>query len=341
MALSSDRESRPRLLAYRALGLGDFLTGVPAYRALARAFPAYDVVLAAPEVLRPLTGLTGAVSELLPTAELAPPRWRGSPPDIAVNLHGRGPQSTRLLAAMRPGRLLAFGCSAAGTDGPRWTADEHEVTRWCRLLAESGIPADPTELQLARPPVPPPVPWATVVHPGAADPARRWPAERFADVASSLSAAGHTVVVTGGPAEVDLARDVARRAGLPDEHVLAGTLDLGRLAALLSAARLLICGDTGVAHLATAYRTPSVLIFGPMPPALWGPPPGRTEHRVVWAGRVDGEAGAGPHPSLLAVDVDAVLEAVGSVAGPTPRAAADPPVERRDEVGEGDRVRVR
>jgi ADP-heptose:LPS heptosyltransferase len=45
-----------------------------------------------------------------------------------------------------------------------------------------------------------------------------------------------------------------------------------------------ICGDTGVAHLATAYGTPSVVLFGPMPPALWGPPPERRQHLVLWRG---------------------------------------------------------
>lgn len=299
-----------RVLVYRALGLGDFLTAVPAYRAVRRAFPSYEVVLAAPEPLRPLVPLTGALDALLPTAPLATPAWSGEPPELAVNLHGRGPQSHAAVLALQPRQLLAFACPEFGVDGPPWSADEHEAARWCRLVAAAGMPADPGELDLAAPDLPPPRARATVVHPGAADPARRWPAERFAAVAAALSAEGHEVVVTGVAGEAELARSVARGAGLSDDGVLAGRLDLGQLASLVAAARLVLCGDTGVAHLATAYGTPSVVLFGPMTPALWGPPPYRRQHHVVWHPGLAGviRVAAGPHPSLLAIGVDEVLD---------------------------------
>jgi ADP-heptose:LPS heptosyltransferase len=235
-------------------------------------------------------------------------------------LHGRGPQSHRLLQALAPGRLVAFANPDAGVRGPRWRPDEHEVARWCRLLEESGIRADPGQLGLAVPAAPPPVRAATVVHPGAAASGRRWPVDRFAAVATQLSAEGHSVVVTGVPSEAAAARSVAVRAGLPDDRVLAGRLDLGEMAALVADARLVVCGDTGVGHLATAYRTPSVLLFGPMPPASWGPPAGRREHRVIWHGELAGRpAGDGqPHPAVLAITVEEVLAAVADVdrAGP-------------------------
>lgn len=301
-----------RVLVYRALGLGDFLTAVPAYRALARAFPAAEVFLAAPEPLRPLAALTGAVDTFLPTAELATPSWRGPAPGLAVNLHGRGPQSHRVLQELHPGRLVAFERSELGVPGPRWRAEEHEIARWCRLLAESGIPADPTDLDLAPSGAAPPVRGATVVHVGAAAAARRWPGDRFAAVAQSLEDAGHCVVLTGVDAERSPAMAVAASAGLPADRVLAGRLDLQQMAALVAAARLVVCGDTGVAHLATAYGIPSVLLFGAMSPALWGPPPTRRQHRVLWH-REHAAApcpGGRPHPALLAIGVQEVLDAV-------------------------------
>lgn len=61
--------SPPRLLILRALGLGDFLTGVPAYRALRAANPEHEIVLAAPGPLASLAALTGAVDQVLPTEE--------------------------------------------------------------------------------------------------------------------------------------------------------------------------------------------------------------------------------------------------------------------------------
>ena len=304
-----------RVLVYRALGLGDFLTAVPAYRAVARSFSSYDVMLAAPEPLRPLADLTGAFRTFLPTAELAAPRWEGPPPDVAVNLHGSGPQSHQLLQAMRPGRLIAFRRDDLGAVGPSWRDDEHEVARWRRLLTESGIDAESEALELQVPDVPPPVRSATVVHPGAAAASRRWPADRFAAVARALAAGGHDVVVTGSEAERSLAELVAGAAGLCQDRVLAGRLDLARMAAMVASARLVVCGDTGVGHLATAYRVPSVLLFGPMSPALWGPPPGRAQHRVLWHADLAGlpvEADEA-HPAVLAIKVEEVLDAVGAL----------------------------
>ena len=271
-----------RVLLLRALGLGDFLTGVPAYRAVRRAFPGHRVVLAAPAALAPLVPLTGAIDELLPARELEPVAWTGPPPGIGIDLHGRGPASHQLVAALAPRRLIVFGGEhAGGFRGPVWRADEHEVARWCRLCTESGIPADPADLRLAAPGGPGPA--FALIHPGAAAPGRRWPAERFAAVAGWLADQGQAVRITGSAAERDLALKVAWLAGLPDDHVLAGRTSLAGLAALVASARLVVAGDTGLSHLASAFARPSVTLFGPVPPSEWGPPP-HPRHQVLWAG---------------------------------------------------------
>jgi ADP-heptose:LPS heptosyltransferase len=296
--------SAPLLVALRALGLGDLLTGVPALRALRRAYPDHHLVLAAPAALAPLAELTGAVDETVDTAPLVPldPRLHGA--DVAVNLHGRGPQSHRILLAARPRRLIAFSPS-----GVIWHAGEHEVVRWCRLLEESGIPADPRDLRIAAPDADSPAPGATVIHPGAASAARRWPAERWAAVARAEREQGRDVVVTGSAGERALAEHVASRAGLPSSAVLAGRTSLLELAALVAAAGRLACGDTGVAHLATAFGTPSVVLFGPTPPEEWGPPD-NGRHTVLWAGRRGDPHGTGCDPGLLEIGVPAVLDAL-------------------------------
>jgi ADP-heptose:LPS heptosyltransferase len=307
------------ILVLRALGIGDLATAVPALRGLRAAFPGHPLVLAAPGWLAPLVDLVGGVDRLVPTDGLTGRDWSLDQPYWAVNLHGRGPSSHRLLQAAEPVLLRAHHCPAAGhTDGPPWRDDEHEVHRWCRLLDFYGVPTDPGDLDLLRPPQPtgPPA-GVTVVHPGGKDPARRWSPARFAAVAAALHARGHRVVVTGSPAESGLATAVARRAGLDPSAVLAGRLDLAGLAGLVAGARLVVSADTGVAHLATGYRTPSVVLFGPVRPDRWGPPPDRPWHRVLWAGPQARPVAAGPTPDgpptldarLAAISVAQVLQA--------------------------------
>lgn len=94
-----------------------------------------------------LAVLTGAVDQLLPTAGLR--ALAGPSPAVAVNLHGRGPDSTRVLRALRPGVLLTH--AHPEVPGPEWETDMHEVLRWCRLLEHAGIPTDPADLGLPRP----------------------------------------------------------------------------------------------------------------------------------------------------------------------------------------------
>ena len=297
----------------RALGLGDLLTGLPALRALAAAFPDHHRVLATTAPVAPLAWHAGAADEVLVTEPLEPVGWIGPPPDVAVNLHGRGPQSHRALLASRPRRLLAFANAAVGVAGPRWRDDEHEVQRWCRLLTECGIPADPTRLDIDPPVgVEPPAParGATLLHPGAASPARRWPAERWAEVARAEAGAGRPVVITGGLNEVALASDVAARAGLPPSAVLAGGTSVLELAAIVAAAGTVVCGDTGVAHLATALGRPSVTLFGPVSPHLWGPPPDRPQHIALWAGRSGDPHAPTVDPGLLEISVGDVVDAL-------------------------------
>jgi ADP-heptose:LPS heptosyltransferase len=303
----------PTVLVLRALGLGDMLTGIPAMRGLRRAYPEARITLAAPEALRPLAQLCGAIDELVPTRGLGALRWSEPPPVLAVNLHGAGPESIDDLLGSAPSQLISHRHPAhPDVAGPSWRSELHEVDRWCALLQWAGIAADPTDLALPRPAEPQDNSDVVVIHPGAASRARRWPADRFAAVAANLSATGSRVVVTGSSAEVDLARTVADLAGLDDRSVLAGRLGLLELVALISDCRLLICGDTGVGHIATATGTPSVLLFGPTPPALWGPR-GSGPHVALWAGDRGDPHADQPHSGLLLITVSRVVEASRNV----------------------------
>ncbi len=328
------------MVVLRALALGDFLTVIPALRGLRARFPNHVLYLTCPVWLRPLVEFTGLVDELIdgapgnkPKTMASEGRWvpgdmrerialeqaqlQGiigvpSNPDVAVNLRGVRQELIRVLLALRPRRLISF-CNPEVPEtscGPEWRPDEHEVERYCRLLNENGIPADPGDLHVSVPDsyAPAIARGTTLIHPGAGSPARCWPVERWATVVRREVERGRSVVISGGPHEVQLAFDVAARAGLGPERVLAGHTDALQLTAAIQVADRVVCSDTGIAHLAVAVGTPSVVLFGPMPPSRWGPPLHlRAKHRVLWAGK-EGEPYANdPDPGLLSITVRDVL----------------------------------
>ncbi len=115
-------------------------------------------------------------------------------------------------------------------------------------------------------------------------------------------------MVTGTRAEARLVADVVQGAGLGRHADLSGRTDLAHLS-LVADARLVVSGDTGVAHIASAYARPSVVLFGPASPRIWGPP-GRPQHFAVWHGSRERDVLTDvPDPALLAVTVDEVLDA--------------------------------
>lgn len=372
------------VLVLRALGLGDGLTGVPALRGVRRLVgPDARIVLAAPAAIGAFLVGLGLADELLPTPDLdeVADRWRArygqERPELAVDLHGKGPRSHLLLQSLHPRRLLAWRCPEAGhLDGPVHDDGEHEVARWCRLLAWAGAACTPAELRLPPPRrephtgaggfsgaaaggerdvrAPGGVPAGyVVVHAGAAAGARRWPADRFADVVRALGVQGRTVVLTGSAGESGLTAGIAARAagaaaaagssagesrdgtaaGAGRVRDLAGRLDLAPLAAVVAGTALVISGDTGVAHLATAYGIPSVLLFGPTPPAWWGPAIDLEIHRVLWHGPslvapgglyIGDPNGDLVDPALARITATEVLNGVADVL----QSAAEPPRAR-------------
>ncbi|MEU9102205.1 glycosyltransferase family 9 protein [Streptomyces sp. NPDC048361] len=140
-----------------------------------------------------------------------------------------------------------------------------------------------------------------VLHPGAATPARAWDAERAADVVALLADAGHRVVVTGGPAETALTRQVSGGTAVD----LGDHTDLRTLAGVLRMADVVIAGDTGPAHLAAATGTPVVSVGSPAAPAEHRSPYGVP---AVLLG-ADVEAGTG-RPGLDKALPDDVVRAV-------------------------------
>jgi ADP-heptose:LPS heptosyltransferase len=298
---------------FRALQLGDLLCSVPAFRALHAALPGAEIVLIGLPWARAFTaryrhyfdgfrefpGYPG-LPEQEPRLDELPAflsAVRGERFDLVVQMQGDG-TVTNPLTALFGGRRHAgyFRPGQFCPDPERFTPypdDRHEVRRHLRLAEFLGAPArgeaidfpvneaDRAALQTAargealRPGS------YVCVHPGARMPSRRWPPERFAAVADTLAGRGLRVVLTGTKEELPLTRAVAGAMRAPALD-LAGRTDLGAAAALLERARLLVCNNTGVSHLAAALRTPSVaLLHEPAEFCRWAPLDGR-RHRAVF-----------------------------------------------------------
>src|SRR5690606_31490844 len=181
---------------------------------------------------------------------------------------------------------------------------QHEILRYLEVAAlvgarPAGTPeprlavTDADRAELARVLGAPP-PGLVAIHPGASDPRRRWPAERFAKVADGL---GRPVVVTGTRDERDVVDRVVAAMRRPARAVV-DELSVGGLAALYAACDLVIANDTGPRHLAAAVGTPTVGIYwcgnlinaGPLTRARHRPP-GRAGR-----GRPGGRRDAPPRP---------------------------------------------
>ena len=131
-------------------------------------------------------------------------------------------------------------------------------------------PSEATAIFIAKNPAP-----MAIVNPGGRLDWRRIPGSAFAAAARALSAAGLRVVVTFGPGEEKLAREVAESAGVE----LAPPTSLDELADLMRSSKLTVCNNTGPMHLSVAVGTPTLALFLKMDARRWGhdfPP-----HRVV------------------------------------------------------------
>lgn len=101
---------------------------------------------------------------------------------------------------------------------------------------------------------------------------RRWPVERFVELATAIAKYDHnlTVILTGSKSEEVLIRKFQDQfPGISVNASSVGSLD--RVAGVLRGCDLLVCADTGIMHLAAAMGTPTVGLFGPNTPSCWAP----------------------------------------------------------------------
>ncbi|MDB5801051.1 MAG: biosynthesis glycosyltransferase [Rhodocyclales bacterium] len=318
-----------RIAIFRALQLGDMLCSIPALRALRAAAPHARIVLVGlPSARVILERYPHYIDELVlfpgvpefpeqPADVEALPAFfeamRARNFDLAIQLHGSGSIANDIVRKFGAKLTAGFKPDEQDTDDVRdgcfmrWPEQLPEVHRYIEMMKFIGARSagDHLELPLHE------ADWSewtnlarehgleegryVCLHVGARLPSRRWPLERFAEVAAYFIGRGKTIVLTGATEErplVDALRpileaDIRNRGNAVgnddvNPHIvdLCGRTTLGGLAALIASSQLLVCNDTGVSHVAAAVGARSVVIASGSDVTRWAPLD-RERHRVL------------------------------------------------------------
>jgi len=314
-----------RIALLRGGGLGDLMFALPAAAALKHAYPGATLTLLGTPLQEALLAATDSAVDdvlVLPFSEGVRPGPEDAAAvelffreaqdrqfDLAVQLHGGGRYSNPFL--LRLGARHTVGSATPDAVPLERTLPyalyQHEPMRALEVAGLAGASPAGLEAQIrpreapvaGLPHVPGPL---MVIHPGATDPRRRWPASSFGAVARAAADDGCRVLVIGDGSETGLADEVVAAAvglttasaapaaraadtarlsaAVPGQVVtVAGRLDLGGLVALLSRADVVVGNDSGPRHVAQALGTATVGIYW-VGNALTSAPLGRGRHRL-------------------------------------------------------------
>lgn len=310
---------RPRLLVLRGGAIGDFVLTLPVLQALRAQWPdAHIEVVGYPHIaeIARIGGLADRI-ESLDRAHFA--RFYSLRPalgeeltryvrsfDLVVsflhdpdgtvrrNLLSTGTRQVLYVSPVAPTihatdhllraleRLAIYAAGAA----PRLEWPAAAVAEGRARLSAAGVGAAPLAL-----------------HPGSGSAAKNWPPERFAELAHRARGGGWSPFFLLG--EADDAPAGALRALAGDLPRIEG-LELVDAASVLAASAAFVGNDSGITHLAAALGCPTVAIFGPTDPAIWGPRGKRVE--LLRA----------PEGNLAELSADRVLAALNGLARPEP-----------------------
>jgi predicted lipopolysaccharide heptosyltransferase III len=291
-----DWESVKRVLVVRLRSIGDTVLATPSLFALKRFLPEAQVDILVEDWVAPL--LTdhphvdnvivldrgGFMTRARVARELRAERY-----DVVYNLHG-GTTATFLTRASGARHRVGFKtyqyANLHTTLAPSplllWGQQKtHSVEQQLALLGWTGVPvSDKPRTQLGIPP-------AAVesvnqqlanagladrqialIHPAAAFETKRWATENFARVAEFVAERGLAPVAIAAPNELGLIDTLLNESSV---HVLSLELSLPEVTALAARSRLFIGNDSGIAHIAAAVGTPSVVVFGSSNVAHWRP----------------------------------------------------------------------
>jgi lipopolysaccharide heptosyltransferase II len=278
-----------RLVILAPNWLGDAVMALPAIADLRRGCPEAHLTVAARAAVAPLFALVPGMDD---TIVLGPPAAVGrvrSWTSIGAELRGRGFDAALLLPNSVHAALIAFRAGiperwgyGGGVRG-RWLTRSvppdrrgHQVDYYRRLVAALGFESGLREPRVTVPDAAQAqadrllaeAGWngatpLVALAPGAAyGAAKRWPPERFGELAGSLSADGVRCVLVGSAADAATAANVARATAAPILN-LVGRTDLPALAGIFTRCGTLVTNDSGAMHLAAAAGVPVTAVFGP------------------------------------------------------------------------------
>ncbi|MGE3841076.1 MAG: lipopolysaccharide heptosyltransferase I [Vicinamibacterales bacterium] len=283
-----------RVLIVRLGAMGDIVHALPVLASVRATWPAATVDWLVEPRHRPLLEVVdglGAAVEIDTRRVLGPGGWiasmarlRANHYDLVLDVQGLIKSAVLARATGAP-TIVGFdrrhareGLSSIGYTRCVDPGRAEHVVDWNLAVAEAaGCTQVRREFPLRVPEARPVVrdwlahaPPFVLINPGAAWPNKRWPAERFGELASRVARdVGQTAYVLWGPGERALAEQVCVASGGAAEPTPETTLR--DIVAVMSRARLVVSGDTGPFHIAAALGVPLVGIFGPTDPRRNGP----------------------------------------------------------------------
>ncbi len=287
MKPSIDLPSKPRILVVSLRRIGDVLLTTPLIRSLRRAFPdgtievlvfsgTAGIVKGNPDIdrvipmpARPTVGETLAlVARLFKRYDLAVATQPGDRPTAFALLAGRSHAGLTDADAPTLGRVIKSRLLHRSTP---LVPDIHRVEQMLRLADALGIARVPELVCPAAGPIEPIAPGENyaVIHAAPMFRYKQWTREGWRALAAGLSQRGLSVVAISGPDEAERRYIEDVWQGVAAVHSAAWPATV----ALLTRTRVYVGPDTSVTHLAAAAGCPTVALFGPMDPRVWGPWP--------------------------------------------------------------------
>lgn len=293
------KDNVQKIAVFRALQLGDMLCVIPAIRSLRHAYPTAEITLLGLPWAKTFVqrfnkyfdrfihfpGCEGLPEQPYDEQQLSLfiSQMQNEKFDLVLQMQGNGTIVNPLLFLFESKYVGGFYnnesyvASDLFIEYPDYGSEIH---RHMALIRHLGIDANDSNLEfpisekdqkdLAELTVPLFTKKYICIHPGSRDVRRQWPPQYFAALADYCIEQGFTIAVTGTIDEQDITRELIKWIHYPVID-LTGKTSLGAAALVIKNAYMLIANCTGVSHIASAVKTPGIIISMDGEPERWAP----------------------------------------------------------------------